>query len=381
MREIYLDYLATTPCDPDVLKAMLPYFSEHYGNAASSHYAGRKAYNAVVTAREQVASLLNAQPDEIIFTGSATESNNLVILGLARAYKGSRKKILTLPIEHKSVLEPIRQLEREGYVVGYLPVDRYGLIKEEAFPLIDDQTLLVSVQAANSEIGTIQPIEKIARRAWEVGAIFHSDATQAVGKIPLNVEDIPVDFLSMSGHKLYGPKGIGGLYIRGGSQWGRLQPLLFGGGQEKGFRSGTLNVPGIVGFGTACQIAKSQMKEEAQRVAALRDRLERSLRESVPSTFINGDIQQRLPGSSSLTFPHVEATALLANLPAIALSTSSACYEGTVAPSYVLKAIGLSHEDALATIRIGIGRFTKEEEIEIAANSIVTAYRTLLEST
>lgn len=377
---IYLDHHATTPCDPRVVEAMLPYFTDIFANPASSlHLLGRQAARAVELAREQVAELIGAAPAEIIFTGGATESNNLALLGYAGVGSSQRRRVVTTPIEHKSVLEPLRALESRGFELAYLPVDGSGLVDlAAAEALIDDQTLLVSVQAANNEIGTIQPITAIAALAHQHGALVHCDAAQAVGKIPVDVKHWDVDFLSVSAHKMYGPKGMGALYVAGGAGARRLVPLAFGGGQEYGARPGTANVPGIVGFGAACQVARDVMDVEARRVAGLRDTLEARLSALVPEIRINGNRLRRLPGNSSVSLPGIDADALILNLPTLALSAGSACNSGAFEPSYVLTAIGLSRAMAAATIRIGLGRFSTMSDIETAAEHIAQAYRRIL---
>ncbi|MDI3340916.1 MAG: cysteine desulfurase family protein [Sphaerobacter sp.] len=374
---IYFDYHATTPCDPRVVEAMLPYFTQEFGNPSSGlHRLGRRAARAVETAREQVAALIGATPEEIVFTSGATESNNLVIHGLAHQ-RSERRRIVTTAIEHKAVLEPCRALEAQGFDVVILPVGHDGTVNlpaaEEA---ITDDTLLVSVQLASNEIGTIQPLRAIAELARQRGALVHTDAAQAVGKIRVDIDALGVDFLSISGHKLYGPKGIGALFVRSGLRR-RLVPLVQGGGHEGGLRPGTLNVPGIVGLGEACAVCAVEMHDEAMRVASLRDQLETRLSAAIPGLQINGNLGNRLPGNSSLTFPAVEADALIAHLPGFALSTGSACTSGAVEPSHVLTAIGLSREAADATIRIGLGRFTTSEEIDAAARVIPEAWMRL----
>jgi len=374
---IYFDYHATTPCDPRVVEAMLPYFTLEFGNPSSGlHSLGRRAARAVDTAREQIASLIGATPDEIVFTSGATESNNIVIHGLALA-RSERRRIVTTAIEHKAVLEPCRRLAAQGFDVAVLPVERDGTVDlQAAEEAITDDTLLVTIQLASNEIGTIQPLRAIAELAKRRGALLHTDAAQAVGKIPVDIDALRVDFLSISGHKLYGPKGIGALFVRSGLRR-RLVPLAQGGGQEADLRPGTLNVPGIVGLGEACAVCAVEMHDEAVRVASLRDQLEAHLVAAIPGLQINGNLQNRLPGNSSLTFPAVEADALIANLPGVALSTGSACTSGTIEPSHVLTAIGLSREAADATVRIGLGRFTTSEEIAAAARMIPEAWMRL----
>lgn len=374
---IYLDHHATTPCDPRVVDAMLPFFTQHFGNASSTHEAGREAADAVEAARSQVAQLLGARPNEIVFTSGATESNNLAILGLARAFGDKRRRIVTTPIEHKAVLGPCRELEKEGFDLVVLPVDQTGTaVLNTAAEAINQSTLLVSIQAANHEIGTIQPLREIAALAHARGAFVHCDAAQAVGKIPLDVNDCDVDLLSISAHKMYGPKGIGALYVRGGRRLG-LSPLAFGGGQENDLRPGTLNVPAIVGLGEACRLCGEVMDEEAARLSQLRDNFEAQLLTKIPNLRRNGDLQNRLSHNSSLTFPGIEADALLANLAGLALSTGSACTAGAIEPSQVLSAIGLPRDEAYSTVRVGLGRGTAREEVEVAAGKIIIAFERL----
>jgi cysteine desulfurase len=354
---------------------MLPYLTTSFANPSSqSHRAGQQAADAVARAREQVAALIGAAPGELVFTGSATESNNLAILGLGNGSSGIRRKILTTAIEHKSVLEPIAWLNGQGFDVRVLPVDRHGrldvdLLRSE----LDEQTLLVSVQAANNEIGTIQDVCAVADLAHERGALMHCDAVQAVGRIPVDVAVWDVDLLSLSAHKLYGPKGVAALYLRGGRRALPIQPLMFGGGQEGGLRPGTLNVPAIVGFGEAASICQRELVSEGERIQTLRDCLEEELRIGLPNVRINGDLGARLPGNSSLTFAGVDAEALIANLPQIALSVGSACASGALEPSYVLTSLGMTREEAYQTIRVGLSRFTTEQEVVFAASQLTEA--------
>ncbi len=369
---IYLDNHATTPCDPRVLEAMIPYFLEKFANPASEiHRMGREARKAVDKAREQVANLIGAEPNEILFTSSATEANNLVILGLAKAYKGNpRNKLACSTIEHKSILAPCQYLKNENFELMLLPVDRLGHVKNETIKKeINNQTLFVSIQAANNEIGTIQDVASFCELTHKCGAFFHCDAAQAAGKIPVNVNNWNVDFMSLSAHKMYGPKGIAALYIKGGISDSSVKPLIYGGEQEFGLRPGTLNVPLIVGFGEACDIALKNMDVESKRLSDLRDSFESNLFSNIKDLRRNGDISNRLPNNSSLTFQGIDAEALIMSMPDIALSTGSACNSGAQEPSYVLKAIGLSHEDANSTLRIGIGRFNTQDEI-LAASKI-----------
>lgn len=375
MCPIYLDNHATTPCDPRVVQAMLPYFTETFGNPSSTiHSAGRKAAGAVERARGQVADVIKARAGEIVFTSGATESNNLAILGLARGTAGKRKGIVTTEIEHKSVLGPCKHLQKLGYELDIIEVDRAGRVDINGVRhAVSKNTLLVSVQAANNEIGTIQSISDIAEIAHAQGAVMHCDAAQAVGKIPVDVETWDVDLLSISAHKVYGPKGSGALFVRGGINALPVDPLTFGGDQEQGLRPGTLNVPCIVGFGEACSLANQLLEIESRRVAALRDELERTLLDSISGLRRNGALDKRLPGNANLTFPGIDAEALIANLTDIALSTGSACTTGAPEPSYVLLAIGLTREEAYSTIRVGVGRFTSDREIDQAADAIIEA--------
>lgn len=376
---IYVDNHSTTPCDPGVVEAMLPFLRGSFGNPSSAeHILGEAAERAVETARAQVANLLDCLPIEVIFTSGATESNNIAILGAAAASHSERRRIVTASIEHKSVLGPVRELGRSGWNCVELPVDRDGRVcLEAAREAIDQQTLLVSVQMANNEVGTVQSVREIAEMAHAVGALAHTDAAQALGKIPLNVEDLGVDLLSASSHKLYGPKGAGVLYVRGGRRRTHLRPVFLGGSQEHGLRPGTHNVPALVGFGEACRLAAGAMPGESVRLSSMRDRLESFLLESVVGIRVNGTNAARLPGSSSLTFPRVDAQTLIANCRQIALSTGSACSSGAMEPSHVLLAMGLSREEAYRTIRIGIGRFNTEDETRTAAAAIADAYTRL----
>lgn len=372
---VYLDHHATTPCDPRVVEVMLPYLTTWFANPSSQkHDAGRRASNAVSEAREQVAALLGATSAEIVFTGSATESNNLAILGLADGAGGTRRKILTTTIEHKSVLESVAHLGNRGFKNRILPVDRTGRVDlDQLRAELDEQTLLVSIQAANNEVGTIQDMAAISAAAHEAGALVHCDAVQAVGRIPVDVDVWDVDLLSLSAHKLYGPKGVAALYIRGGRRALPLRPLMFGGGQEDGLRPGTLNVPAIVGFGEASHLCQQELPIESKRIRCLRDRLEADLRSRFPQVRVNGDPTARLPGNSSLTFPGIDAEALIANLPTIAVSVGSACASGALEPSHVLIALGMSREEAYQTLRVGLGRFSSEEDAAVAASAICEA--------
>ncbi len=379
MAMVYLDNNATTPLDPAVADKMCWFLREHFGNPSSSlHALGRNAADAVEQARYQVAQLIGAKPGEILFTSGATESNNLAIFGLAAGYRGPRRRLVTSPIEHKAVLEPMRRLAQQGFELVFLPVDSTGRVDlEAARHLIDHNTFLVSVQAANNEIGTLQPIGQIAALAKEAGAFVHCDAAQAVGKVPVDVGAWGVDLLSLSAHKIYGPKGVGALYLRQDLKKHPLVPQVLGGGQEWGLRSGTLNVPGIVGLGVACAIAEAALEEEAHRIAQMRDAFELGIRSRIPNARFNGDLNCRLPGNSSITFPDVEADALILNLPEMALSMGSACNSGAPEPSYVLTAIGLPRDLAYATVRVGWGRFNRLEEVKFALDRVCAAYEQL----
>ncbi len=377
---IYLDYHATTPCDPSVVQAMLPFFSRKFANPSSEiHSMGREARRAVETARGQIASFIGAETDDIVLTSGATESNNLAIMGLAsRQDPARRTRIVTSAIEHKSVLAPLEVLSQQGFDVVVLPVDRLGRVsKDVAARETTDRTLLVSIQAANNEIGTIQDICAFSSLAHERGALFHCDAAQAAGKLPIDIDAWGVDLLSMSAHKMCGPKGIAALYVRGGVSRSVLRPLLYGGYQENGLRPGTLNVPLVVGFGEACRLAGEAMAEESIRLQQMRDSLEANLLQRIHGLKRNGALENRLPNNSSLTFPGIDAEALILNVPELALSTGSACNSGAQEPSYVLGAIGLSYDEANGTVRVGIGRFTTPEEIDIATAELITAFHRL----
>jgi cysteine desulfurase len=380
---IYLDNNATTPCDPRVVEKMLPYFSEIYGNPANGyHFQGRNAAKAIDKARGQIAQLIGAQPYEIIFTGGATESNNLAIFGISRFSTNSfRNRLITSQIEHKAVLYPCKVLKEDNHDVVFISVSSAGEINLQELPdSINEKTLLVSIHLANNEIGTIQPIHEIVEYAHSVGAWVHTDAAQAIGKIPVHVDELGVDLLSMSAHKLYGPKGIGALYVRGGTKAIPLAPMFYGGGQEFGLRPGTSNVPSIVGFGEAAQLCAHNLDVENSRIQLLRDHFEESLLSRIPGLVINGKNSFRLPNTSSLTFPDVDADALLLNISDVMLGTGSACNSGALEPSHVLQAIGVSREAAQRTIRASFGRFNSEEQVQIAINSIVQSYFSVLHS-
>jgi cysteine desulfurase len=377
---IYLDNQASTPVDPRVLEAMLPYFTIDYANPHSeSHVYGHRSMAAIDEARGQVAALIHADPREIVFTSGATEANNLALKGVAHFARehptagALRDHIVTLKTEHKCVLESCAALEREGFRVTYLDVAENGLLDLVAFnAALTEQTLIASVLAAHNEIGVIQPIAEIGALCRAKGVLLHTDAAQALGKIPLDVEAMKIDLMSMSGHKLYGPKGVGALYIRRRPRV-RLVPLIDGGGQERGVRSGTLPTPLVVGFGKACVLVAAEMADEAGRLKDLRERLRENLAQRVPGLVVNGDLDHRLPGSLNVSIPGTTAPDLIEACQSIAISTGSACTSASVEPSYVLRALGLSDERANASIRVGLGRFTTEADVDYAADAIAAA--------
>jgi len=368
---IYLDYQATTPVDPRVLDKMLPYFTEKFGNPHSrSHAYGWEAEAATDIAREQVAALIGASEKEIVFTSGATESNNIAIKGLARFYKDKKNHIITPVTEHKCVLDSCRHLEQEGFEVTYLPVQPNGLIDLDVLrAAIKDNTLLVSVMAVNNEIGVIQPLAEIGKLCREKGAYFHCDAAQAFGKIPLDVEAMNIDLMSISGHKMYAPKGIGALYVRRRPRV-RLESLFSGGGQERGFRSGTLPTPLIVGFGEAARIAKMEMGKDAEHVRTLYNKFLTELLDGVPHVVLNGDREKRWPGNVNLSFSYVEGESMIMAIKELAVSSGSACTSASLEPSYVLRSLGVSEDMAHTSIRFGFGRFTTEAEVDYAINLI-----------
>lgn len=373
-RPIYLDNHATTPVDPRVLEAMLPYFTEAYGNPASrTHAFGWQAEAAVEEAREQTAAILGARPKEIVFTSGATEADNLALKGVAAFYADKGRHIVTVSSEHKAVLDTCRRLEREGgAAVTYVRPGRDGLVDVEAIAdAITEATVLVSVMHANSEIGVIQPLSEIGRLARERGVLFHCDAAQSVGKVPIDVDAMNIDLLSLSAHKLYGPKGVGALFVRSRGRRVRLRPLLDGGGQERGMRSGTLNVASIVGLGRACEIAVEEMPAEAERLRGLRNRLHQRLCGELDGVTLNGALEPRLAGNLNLSFASIEAEALLMALRDVALSSGSACTSSSLEPSHVLRAIGVGDHLAHASIRFGIGRFNDQDEIDIVASRVI----------
>ncbi len=380
---VYLDNQATTRCDPRVAAVMMPWFTEHYGNPASvEHVMGRAAEAAVESAREQVAALLGADPREIVFTSGATESNNIAIKGAARHGRlhgtpdvEARKRIITVATEHKCVLESVSDLRHEGFEPVFLPVRPDGVLDPDALiEALKTPTLLVSVMAVNNETGVIQDIAGLAAIAKAAGALFHSDIAQAAGKIPLDLTAAKIDLASVSGHKIYGPKGIGALFLRRRPR-ARVAALFSGGGQERGIRSGTLAAPLIVGLGEACRLAAADMHADAIRIAGLRDRLLEKLRAAIPDLIINGSLTSRIPGNLNISFPRATAAAMLARMPDLCVSTGSACSSAEIEPSYVLRALGLTDDAAGRTLRIGIGRFTSPADIDFAAAALIAAHQ------
>ena len=378
-RPVYLDYHATTPVDPRVLEAMLPFFTERFGNAASKQHAfGWDAQEAVERARRQVAAVINAAANEIVFTSGASESNNLAIKGVACALRDRGRHVITVATEHKSVLDSCSRLERDGWTVSRIPVDGDGFVDRDALrAALTDQTTLVSVMAANNEIGVLQPLAEIAAIVHERGALLHSDAAQAFGKVPLDASTFGVDLLSLTAHKCYGPKGTGALYIRRQRPKVPIECQIDGGGHENGLRSGTLNVPGIVGLGACAEVAGALLPEESRRLATLRDRLLAGLRSGLDGVRVNGSLERRLPHNLHLSFAGIEGEALLMALGDLAVSTGSACSSGSQAPSHVLSAIGAVGPGAGASIRFGLGRWTTDAEIDFAIDRVTTVVRSL----
>lgn len=378
---IYLDNNATTRTDPRVVEEMLPYFTEKFGNSASRNHAfGWEAEEAVDQARHQIASLIGASAKEIICTSGATESNNLAIKGVASMYKKKGKHIITVATEHKAVIDPCKRLERDGYQVTYLPVDKNGQVSaEQVAEAITDETILISIMAANNEIGTLHPIKEIGKLCKEKGILFHTDAVQRVGKLPINVEEFGIDLLSLSGHKIYGPKGVGALYVRRKNPRVRLDPLIDGGGHERGMRSGTIPVPLLAGLGKACEICEKEMDSEIKHSSGLRDRLKDGIMGKLGDTYLNGHPTERLPGNLNLSFAFVEGEGLMMGIKDVAVSSGSACTSASLEPSYVLRALGVGDELAHSSIRFGIGRFNTEEEIDFVADYVVNAVNRLRE--
>jgi cysteine desulfurase len=378
---IYMDNHATTPLDPRVLEAMMPYLTGIFGNAASrNHSFGWEAEQGVEKAREQIARLIGATAKEIIFTSGATESTNLAIKGIAEMYRERGNHIITQMTEHKATLDTCKRLEKSGYRVTYLPVQADGLIDmEDLKRAMDDQTILVSIMYANNEIGVIQPIQEIGKLCHEKGVLFHTDAVQAVGKIPVNVITDNIDVLSLSGHKLYGPKGVGALYVRRRNPRVQISEQINGGGHERGMRSGTLNVPGIVGLGAACEICQNEMAAEAAREIELREYLKAKLEAALDYTQVNGNMDHHLPGNLNMSFIYVEGESLLMGINDIAVSSGSACTSATLEPSYVLKALGLGDDVAHSSIRFGLGRFNTKAEVDYVSDKIISVVQHLRE--
>ena len=378
---VYMDNHSTTRVDPQVVEEMLPYFTVHYGNAASrNHSFGLDADKAVEAARERLARIINVDPKEIIFTSGATESNNLALKGVVEMYAEKGNHIITQVTEHRSVLDTAKRLEKSGINVTYLPVGKDGLVDpEDVRKAMTDSTLLISIMLANNEIGVIQPVEEIGKIAKEKGVLFHCDATQGVGKVKVDVQSMGIDLLSYTAHKLYGPKGIGALYVKRKNPRVRLAPILDGGGHERGMRSGTLNVPGIVGFGKACEIAMEVMEEESARLLYLRERLRKGIMDSLESVYLNGHPTRRMPGNLNLSFAYVEGESMLMGLKEVALSSGSACTSATLEPSYVLQALGISGELAHSSVRFGLGRFNTEEEVDYVTGRVIETVNRLRE--
>ena len=377
---IFMDYHSTTPTDPRVVEAMLPYFTEKFGNAASrNHPFGWAAEEAVDVARERIAALIGAQSEkEIVFTSGATESNNLAIKGVAEFYKDKGNHIITTVIEHKAVLDTCKRLESEGFEVTYLGVGKDGLIRlDELRAAITDKTILVSIMLANNEIGTVQPMEEIGKITRERGVLLHTDAVQGVGKVDFDVQKMNVDLVSMTAHKMYGPKGVGALYVRRSKPRVRISAQMDGGGHERGNRSGTLNVPGIVGFGMAAKIMKEEGKAESIRMIALRDRLHKKLLANLDETYLNGSAAHRLPGNLNVSFAFVEGEAMMMAIKDVAVSSGSACTSASLEPSYVLRALGVGDELAHSSIRFGLGRFNTEEEVDYVADLVIEKVKKL----
>ena len=371
---IYMDYHATTPVDPRAVDAMLPYFTTEFGNAASrNHSFGWAAEEAVDTARQQVAGLIGANAKEIVFTSGATESDNLAIRGVAEMYREKGNHIITCVIEHKAVIDTCKRLEKDGARVTYLPVQKDGRISlDDLERAITGQTVLITIMAANNEIGVVQPIAEIGAIAKERGILFHTDAVQMVGKLPFDVNNLKVDLVSISAHKMYGPKGVGALYVRRRNPRVLLAPIIEGGGHERGMRSGTLNVPGIVGFGKAAELAKQEMTAESQRLRELRDYLNEKLHRQLDEIYVNGSMEHRLPHNLNVSFAYVEGESLLMGISDVAVSSGSACTSASLGPSYVLKALGAGDELAHSSIRFGLGRWTTKEEVDYVADKLTS---------
>ncbi|MGA1998635.1 MAG: IscS subfamily cysteine desulfurase [Terriglobales bacterium] len=378
---IYMDNHATTPVDPRVLEEMLPYFTDKFGNSASrNHVFGWVAEEAVEQARERIAKLVGATTKEIIFTSGATESDNLAIKGVAEMYREKGNHIITAVTEHKAVLDSCKRLEKYGFRVTYMPVMKDGLVDlDDLKRAMDEKTILVTLMAANNEIGVLQPIAEIGKLCHERGVLFHTDATQAVGKVPIDVQKMNIDLMSISAHKMYGPKGVGALYVRRKNPRVQVSPIIDGGGHERGMRSGTLNVPGIVGLGKACAICHEEMPQESKRLSGLRDRLKDKLMGGLDEVYINGSMEHRLPNNLNISFAYVEGESLLMGINDIAVSSGSACTSATLEPSYVLKALGTGDDLAHSSIRFGIGRFNTEAEVDYVADRLIEVVQRLRE--
>ncbi len=378
---IYFDNHATTPTDPRVVDAMLPYFTQKFGNAASrNHSFGWEAEKAVDNARKQIADLIGSTTKEIVFTSGATESDNLAIKGVAEMYAEKGNHIITAATAHKAILDTCKKLEKHGYRVTYLPVKADGLVDLDMLrEAITDKTILITLMYANNEIGVIQPVKEIGKIAHEKGVLFHTDGVQAVGKVPVNVIQDNIDLMSMSAHKIYGPKGVGALYVRRKSPRVQITAQMDGGGHERGMRSGTLNVPGIVGMGEACGICQREMPEESKRLRHLRDKLRNTFERELDEVFINGSMEHRLPHNLNMSFAYVEGESLLMGINDVAVSSGSACTSATLEPSYVLKALGVGDDLAHTSIRFGLGRFNTEEEVDYVAGRVIEVVRKLRE--
>ncbi len=378
---IYMDNHSTTPCDPRVVDAMLPYFTEKFGNSASrNHSFGWEAEEGVDQARKHIASLINADAKEIVFTSGATEADNLALKGVVEMYKEKGDHVITSSTEHRAVIDAAKSLEKKGIKVTYLSVDKAGRVDpDDVRKAITDKTILISIMLANNEIGTIHPIAEIGKIAKEKGVLFHCDATQGVGKIPVDVQELGVDLMAFTAHKIYGPKGIGALYVRRKAPRVRLVPMIDGGGHERGMRSGTLPVPLVVGFGKAIELCAREMPEESVRTMALRDRLQNGIMGALEEVYLNGHETERLPGNLNISFAYVEGEALLMGVKEIALSSGSACTSATLEPSYVLRALGVGSDLAHSSIRFGVGRFTTPEEVEYTIDRMIKAVNHLRE--
>jgi cysteine desulfurase len=378
---IYMDNHATTPLDPRVLDAMMPYLTDRFGNAASrNHKFGWEAEEAAESARKEIAALIGADAREIVLTSGATESDNLAVKGVAWMYREKGDHIITAVTEHKAILDTCKHLEKDGFRVTFLPVDNKGFVDlDDVRQAITDKTILISIMAANNEVGVLQDIKEIGAIARQRGVLFHTDAVQAAGKVPFNVNEMNVDIASLSAHKIYGPKGVGALFVRRRNPRVLLTPIIDGGGHERGMRSGTLNVPGIVGFGKAAQIAREELAKESAEMFRLREKLRTTLERELDEIYINGDLQKRLPGNLNMSFAYVEGESLLMGINDIAVSSGSACTSASLEPSYVLKALGVGEDLAHTSIRFGIGRFNTEEEVDYVAARVIDVVRRLRE--